>query len=56
MASTMVHNVRRSIGALDHSKAVFLIARLVGTPEDQPKLRAEETISLRSACPKPSRV
>jgi len=45
-----------SVGALDHSKAVILVARLVGTPEERPKLRAEKTTSLRSACPKPSRV
>ena len=45
-----------TIGALDHSQAVILVVRLVGTPEDLPKLRAEKTTSLRSACPKPSRV
>ena len=45
-----------SIGTLDESKAVKLVARLVGTPEELPKLRAEKTTSLRSACPKPSRV
>ena len=45
-----------SIGALDHSKTIILVARLVGTPEDQPKLRDEKTTSLRSACPRPSRV
>ena len=45
-----------TIGALDHSKAIILVARLVGTKEEQPRLRGEKTTSLRSACPRPSPV
>merc|ERR1719446_1958177 len=36
-----------SIGALDDSKAVILVARLVGTKEVAPRLRDEKTTSLR---------
>jgi len=40
-----------TIGELDHSQAVTLIARLVGVAEDAPRLRDEKTIALKSACP-----
>jgi len=43
---------RASIGELDHSRAVTLVARLVGTPEELPKLRDETSTALKSACPK----
>ena len=41
-----------SIGELDHSRAVTLVVRLVGTPEELPKLRDEPSTTLKSACPK----
>ena len=40
-----------SIGSLDHSKSVVLFARLVGTDEQAPHLRAERPLALRSVCP-----
>ena len=40
-----------SIGELDHAQAVTLIVRLVGTPEAEPRLRAQTTTALRSCCP-----
>jgi len=42
---------RGSIGALDHSQAVTIVVRLVGTPEAEPRLRAEKTTALKSVCP-----
>jgi len=42
---------RGSIGALDHTRAVTLVARLVGTPEEAPHLRSEATRALKSVCP-----
>jgi len=41
-----------SIGELDHTRAVTLVVRLVGTPEEHPKLRDELPTALKSACPK----
>jgi len=41
-----------SIGELDHSRAVTLVVRLVGTPEELPKLRDDRPTALKSVCPK----
>lgn len=42
---------RAKIGELDHSEAITLCARLVGTPEVRPHCRVEQTTGLRSVCP-----